>query len=421
MKPFVPFLRALIRKGTLVVIDAGGTRHTFGDGAPTSDRVIMRLHDARLHWKLVTHPSLAIGEGFMNGDVTLEEGTTLYRLLTVLMSNTAENSSHGVLGIFDVISRAFGRWMAFNPMKRAQRNVAHHYDLGDPLFDLFLDSDRQYSCAYFADPSDSLEQAQTNKKTLIARKLLLTPGQRVLDIGSGWGGLGLSLAGRYGADVTGITLSREQLATSNARAKSSGVDDHCRFMFRDYREERGRYDRIVSVGMFEHVGLRHYGAFFKRIAEMLNEDGVALIHSIGMYARPGPAPEWIKKYIFPGCYVPALSQVMPAVQNAGLKVTDMEIWRLHYAETIRHWRNRFLANRTKALMLYDERFCRMWEFYLTCCEVSFRIEDLMVFQIQLAHHQTAVPVTRDYLMVDSTRTEAFAASLAAARAPVTYH
>ncbi|MBY0510444.1 MAG: cyclopropane-fatty-acyl-phospholipid synthase family protein, partial [Rhodospirillaceae bacterium] len=305
-------------------------------------------------------------------------------------------------------------------MKRAQRNVAHHYDLGDPLFDLFLDSDRQYSCAYFAEPSDSLEQAQSNKKMLIARKLLLAPGQRVLDIGSGWGGLGLSLASRYGADVTGITLSREQLATSNARAKSSGVDDHCRFLFRDYREEPGHYDRIVSVGMFEHVGLRHYGTFFKHIAEMLNEDGVALIHSIGMYARPGPAPEWIKKYTFPGCYVPALSQVMPAVQNAGLKVTDIEIWRLHYAETIRHWRQRFLANRSKALMLYDERFCRMWEFYLTCCEVSFRIEDLMVFQIQLAHHQTAVPITRDYLMIDSARTEGFAASPAAARATVTY-
>jgi cyclopropane-fatty-acyl-phospholipid synthase len=423
MKPFVPFLRLLIRRGTLIVIDADEQRHTFGDQSPTSETVTMRLHDPELHWKLVTHPSLAIGEGFMDGTLTLENGTTLYQLLTVLMGNQAASNGRGILGVLDSISRAFGRWMAFNPIKRAQRNVAHHYDLGDPLFDLFLDSDRQYSCAYFADPSDSLEQAQANKKSLIARKLLLSPGLKVLDIGSGWGGLGLSLAGTYGADVTGITLSREQLATSNARAKAAGLDSRCRFLFRDYRHERGTFDRIVSVGMFEHVGLRHYGTFFKRIAKLLKDDGVALIHSIGMYARPGPAPEWIKKYIFPGCYVPALSQVMPAVQNAGLKITDMEILRLHYAETLRHWRTRFLAKRAQAVEMYDERFCRMWEFYLTCCEVSFRIEDLMVFQLQVAHHQTAVPLTRDYLLGDGIRTESgdTPAWTPPKQPPVTYH
>lgn len=405
MKPFAPFLRALIRTGTLIVIDAHGQRHVFGDRSPQNDTVTMRLHDPKLHWQLVTHPSLAIGEGFMDGALTLEDGTTLYRLLTVLMHNQSESSAHGVLGIIDAITRAFGRWVAFNPLKRAARNVAHHYDLGDPLFDLFLDPDRQYSCAYFAAPTDSLEQAQINKKALIARKLLLDPGKRVLDIGSGWGGLGLSLAAQHGADVTGITLSREQLATSNARAKAAGLDAQCRFIFRDYRQERGRYDRIVSVGMFEHVGLQHYGTFFKRIAGLLEDDGVALIHSIGMYERPGPAPEWIKKFIFPGCYVPALSQVMTAVQRARLKVTDIEIWRLHYAETLRHWRQRFMAHRDKAVKLYDERFCRMWEFYLTCCEVSFRIEDLMVFQIQLARHQDAVPLTRDYLLGDAPRVD----------------
>ncbi len=399
MKPFIPFLRLLIRKGTLVVIDADGQRHVFGEPSRNSDTVCMKFHDKALHTRLVTHPSLAIGEGFMDGAITCEEGTTLYRLLLLLMSNLAASTNHGVLGFFNTINRFIGRAIAFNPLGRAQRNVAHHYDLGDDLFALFLDPDRQYSCAYFADPSDTLEQAQANKKNLIARKLLLSPGMRVLDIGSGWGGLGLTLAEKYGANVTGITLSREQLGTSNARARAAGLDDHCVFRFRDYRREAGRYERIVSVGMFEHVGLRHYRTFFRCLEDMLEDNGVALIHSIGMFDRPGPAPAWVKKYIFPGCYVPALSQVMDAVQRTGLKVTDIEIWRLHYAETLRHWRSRFLANRDKALALYDERFCRMWEFYLTCAEVSFRIGDLMIFQLQLAKRQDAVPLTRDYLSI----------------------
>jgi cyclopropane-fatty-acyl-phospholipid synthase len=415
-KPFVPFLRLMIRVGTLVVIDADGERHIFGQPTLAGDTVTMRLHDKALHWKLATSPSLAIGEGFMDGTVTCEEGTSLYRLLTLLMSNVAESTRTGMLGFFYDIHRWIGRTLAFNPLGRAQRNVAHHYDLGDSLFDLFLDVDRQYSCAYFADPNDSLEQAQINKKNLIARKLLLSPGQRVLDIGSGWGGLGLTLAGKYGANVTGITLSKEQLATSNARAREAGLADHCSFKFRDYRRETGRYDRVVSVGMFEHVELRHYRAFFRDLEGLLEDDGIALIHSIGMYDRPGPAPAWVKKYIFPGCYVPALSQVMDAVQRTHLKVTDIEIWRLHYAETIRNWRARFLANRERAKALYDERFCRMWEFYLTCSEVSFRIGDLMVFHLQLSKRQDAVPLTRDYLANSSRLTPEVHV-----QPPVTYH
>lgn len=418
MKPFVPFFRAVVQTGTVIVIDADGEKHVFGGGRSPipahNDTVTIRLHDRRLHWRLARRPSLAFGEGFTDGTITLENGTTLYRALMVLMRNSSASGTRGWLGIADRIFRLLGRWRAFNPMHRARRNVAHHYDLGDPLFDLFLDPDRQYSCAYFAHPSDSLEQAQINKKELIARKLVLKPGHRVLDIGSGWGGLGLTLAGKFNADVTGITLSREQLAASNARAGKANLTDRCKFVFRDYREESGKYDRIVSVGMFEHVGLRHYGTFFKRVADMLTDDGVALIHSIGMFDRPGPVPEWVAKYIFPGTYVPTLSQVTPQVEQAGLLVTDIEIWRLHYAETLRHWRARFMANRTKAEALYDDRFCRIWEFYLTCCEVAFRIGDLMVFQLQVAKRQDAVPLTRDYLWSD--RTGATVTALSQARA-----
>ena len=401
MKPFVAFLRMLIRSGTLIVFDADGERHVFGQAEGTSgaDKVTMRLHDPRLHWRLATAPSMALGEGFMDGTVTPEDGTTLYQLLTVLMRNKSEAGTHGLLGVLDTTVRALRRWLLFNPIGRARRNVAHHYDLGNDLFNLFLDADRQYSCAYFANPGNTLEQAQTNKKELIARKLLLKPGQRVLDIGSGWGGLGLHIAERHGADVTGLTLSEEQLAASNARATAAGLDQRCRFVLRDYRQERGAYDRIVSVGMFEHVGLRHYSAYFAALSRMLKDDGVALLHTIGVFERPAPSPEWIDKYIFPGTYVPTVSQVMRVVEKTHLKVTDIEIWRLHYAETLHHWRTRFIANRDKAKALYDERFCRMWEFYLTCCEVAFRIGDLMVIQLQVAKRQDAVPLTRDYLFL----------------------
>jgi cyclopropane-fatty-acyl-phospholipid synthase len=404
MKPFVAFLRLLIRSGTLIVIDADGERHRFGE-PDSAEKVTMRFHDRRPYWQLVTSPTMALGEGFMNGTMTPEDGTTLYALLTLLMRNKSQQSAVGWLGMIDDMARAIHRTLLFNPIGRARRNVAHHYDLGNDLFNLFLDTDRQYSCAYFRSPNDTLEQAQANKKELIARKLVLKPGMRVLDIGSGWGGLGLYLAQAYGADVTGLTLSQEQLAASNARAKAAGIDHRCRFVMRDYRQETGVYDRVVSVGMFEHVGLQHYGAYFKGLARMLNDDGVALIHSIGAVDRPAPSPEWIDRYIFPGTYVPTPAQMLSASQKVRLRATDMEIWRLHYAETLRHWRMRFMANRERAKALYDERFCRMWEFYFTCCEVAFRIGDLMVIQLQLAKRQDAVPLTRDYLMVDTARVD----------------
>jgi cyclopropane-fatty-acyl-phospholipid synthase len=362
----------------------------------------MCLRDRTLHKRLAFRPSLALGEGFTDGTLFPDNGTSLIELLTLLVENEAVTSAKFPMSIATAIGRAIGQLQAYNPVPRARRNVAHHYDLSDDLFDLFLDRDRQYSCAHFATPEETLDAAQQRKKELIARKLILSPGQRVLDIGSGWGGLGLHLAGEHHVDVTGVTLSDNQFSKSNARAQSAGLAGSCRFLLRDYRHESGIYDRVVSVGMFEHVGLRNYNQFFTHLAKLLADNGVALIHSIGAFNRAGPCPAWMEKYIFPGAYVPTLSEVMPAVERSGLKVTDIEIWRLHYAETLRNWRANFMAKRDAAREMYDERFCRMWEFYLTACEVGFRTADLMVFQLQLAKRQDAVPLTRSYLFDQPT-------------------
>jgi cyclopropane-fatty-acyl-phospholipid synthase len=297
----------------------------------------------------------------------------------------------------------------FNPAGRARKNVAHHYDLSGKLYDLFLDSDRQYSCAYFAEPKISLEAAQLAKKRHIAAKLNLErPGLKVLDVGSGWGGLALDLARDSKADVLGITLSTEQLTMANTRAQSAGLSERCRFELKDYRAVKGEFDRIVSVGMFEHVGVNYYDAFFAKIAELLKPDGAALLHTIGRTDTPGATNPWIAKYIFPGGYTPSLSEVTAAIERHGLYITDVEVLRLHYAETLKEWRLRFWRNRAKAATLYDERFCRMWEFYLAGAEMAFRYDHLVVFQIQLAKQVDALPVTRDY-MLESERTMRFGA------------
>jgi cyclopropane-fatty-acyl-phospholipid synthase len=302
----------------------------------------------------------------------------------------------------------------YNPVGRAQRNVAHHYDLNDQLYDFFLDRDRQYSCAYFKTGNESLEQAQVDKKHHIAAKMLLQPGQNVLDIGSGWGGMGLFLSQQFGVDVTGVTLSKEQHAISSRRALEGGLADRVRFKLLDYRQEQSRYDRIVSVGMFEHVGVAHYVEFFTKVKELLKDDGIMLLHAIGRMEPPGGTNTWLRKYIFPGGYTPALSEVLSAIEKVGLWVTDIEILRLHYAETLRHWRQRFLANRERIKQMagYDDRFCRMWEFYLAGCEVAFRYMNQMVFQIQIAQKQDAVPLTRDYL-IDAESGAGTARSMAA--------
>ena len=337
-------LRRLITVGRLAVIDAGGGRHEFA-GAPGGN-VTMRLHNRALHWKLLFRPRLYLAEAFMDGSLTIEEGD-LYDLIDLLAVNI-EALPRGLLERFlNGSVTVLRRLHQYNPASRAQRNAAHHYDLSDQLYELFLDQDRQYSCAYFPEGNEDIEAAQLAKKRHIAAKLLIRPGDRVLDIGSGWGGLALYLARECGAEVTGLTLSVEQHKMATRRAAQAGLSDRVRFHLRDYRDEQGQYDRIVSVGMFEHVGINHYGTFFAKLESLLTADGVALLHSIGRMDGPGSTNPWIRKYIFPGGYSPALSEVVPAAERLRLWITDIEILRLHYAETLRAWRQRFERNRDR--------------------------------------------------------------------------
>jgi len=385
----------IITIGGLRVIDAGGSLHTFdGSGGP---RVTIRLHDSALHWKLAVRPRLYFGEAYMDGKLTIEEGS-LYDFIDLLTVNLEAMPAGLPARLLNRSVPLFRRIHQFNPLPRARQNVAHHYDLSDQLYELFLDRDRQYSCGYFRDDYEDLDAAQLDKKRHIAAKLLIRPGQRVLDIGSGWGGLALYLARECGADVTGLTLSVEQHKLATRRAAATGLSDRVRFYLRDYREEPGHYDRIVSIGMFEHVGVNHYRAFFTKLKSLLAPDGVALLHSIGRKDGPGTTNPWIRKYIFPGGYAPALSEVLPIIEQLRLWITDIEILRLHYAETLRAWRRRFERNRDRVRAIYDERFCRMWEMYLVASEIAFRRQDHMVFQMQLAKAVEAVPLTRDYLL-----------------------
>ncbi len=384
----------LVRSGSLTVIDHDGRRSRF-QGTRPGPVVTIRLDDPAFRRRFPFNPELALGEAYMDGTLTMEEGS-LYDLLSLLARNLEETRPHLVIRFIHWMNGLFRRFQQFNPVSRAKRNVAHHYDLSTKLYDLFLDRDRQYSCAYFADGNETLEEAQEKKKRHIATKLLIKPGQKVLDIGCGWGGLDFYLARETGARVTGLTLSTEQLREACVRAEKENFGGRVRFYLRDYREETGTYDRIVSVGMFEHVGINHFRRFFDRLGALLAPGGVALLHTIGRTNGPGATSSWIRKYIFPGGCLPALSEILPHVEKAGLVITDIETLRLHYAKTLRHWRKRFQANRQKARTLYDERFCRMWEYYLTGSEISFRHLGLVVFQIQMAHRQDAVPLTRDY-------------------------
>jgi cyclopropane-fatty-acyl-phospholipid synthase len=387
-------LRPLIRLGRLTVIDADGTVHQFGDDMARP--VTVRLHARSLHWKLALNPGLHAGEAWMDGTLTIEDAS-LHAFLDLLGRNLAATGQSDIRGPLDGLRHLFRRAQQFNPAARACRNVGHHYNLSAELFELFLDSDRQYSCAYFPTGDHDLEAAQLRKKQHIAAKLLLEPGLRVLEIGCGWGGLGLYLAEKLGVEVTGITLSEEQLKVAKARAAAAGLERRAQFLLRDYRHQQGTYDRVVSIAMFEAVGLNHYGAFFRTIRDRLSDDGVALLHTIGRQSGPGSTNPWLQKYIFPGGYSPALSELTAAIERAGLWITDVETLRLHYAYTLQHWLDRFQTNRARVASLYDERFCRMWEFYLASSEISFRHLDCVVFQIQLAKRRDAVPPTRGYL------------------------
>ncbi len=355
---------------------------------------------------LLSNPALVFGEAYVSGDIEPVD-CRLEDILDLLFGNLHAGGRHPGLALRRRIGRALRHAAQYNPVPKSRRNVAHHYDLSGRLYSLFLDRDRNYSCAYFARGDETLEEAQTAKKRHIAQKLCLTrPGLRVLDIGSGWGGLGVTLAQEFGAHVTGITLSTEQLAESRRRAEDAGVADRVRFELEDYRTVGGTYDRIVSVGMFEHVGITQYGQFFRRVRSLLGEDGVALIHAIGRSDGPSVTNPWIARHVFPGGYSPALSEVFRAVEREKLVATDVEILRLHYAETIRHWRRRFDANRDAIEALYDARFARLFELYLAGSEYSFRHLDHMVWQLQLARHQTAAPLTRDYMLAPATSADA---------------
>jgi cyclopropane-fatty-acyl-phospholipid synthase len=402
-------LSRVIRIGRLEMIDAAGRVYVFA-GSP-GPSVKIRLHDSGLHWKLAVNPWLHVPEAYMNGMLTIEEGG-IYELLELLVRNEEVIAGDALMPLITRLRRITKWVQQYNPVTRSRRNVAHHYDLSDQLYDLFLDRDRQYSCAYFLHPDDDIDTAQLQKRQHIAAKLLLRPGMKVLDIGSGWGGLALYLASECGADVTGLTLSTEQLKVAQRRAAQAGLSDRVRFHLRDYREEKGQYDRIVSVGMFEHVGVLQYPAFFAQVASLLKPDGVALLHSIGRSDGPGTTNPWLRKYIFPGGYSPALSEVVPVIERARLWITDIEVLRLHYAETLKAWRRRFLQHRDQVIKLYDERFVRMWETYLVGSEIAFRHGDHLVMQIQLAKAVDTVPLTRDY-MFDWERAQRAAADRAA--------
>ncbi len=392
-------LRRLITVGRLTVIWPDGTSTTYG--VDQGSEAVMALRTWRTVRRLALNPALATGEAYMDGTLAIENGG-IHDLMSVVMLNLRHQpTGHPLLRLRELLSGAGRYWAQYNPVGRARRNVAHHYDLNGRLYSLFLDRDRQYSCAYFRNGNETLDEAQTAKKRHIAAKLCLNrPGLRVLDIGSGWGGMALTLARDHGAIVTGITLSQEQLTEARARAAAEGLQDRVSFELLDYRAVTDTFDRIVSVGMFEHVGVVHYSEFFDTVRRCLKPDGVALIHAIGRSDGPGGTAPWIQKYIFPGGYSPALSEVLPPVERSGLIATDIEILRLHYAETLRHWRRRFAANRDAIATLYDERFCRMFEFYLSISELTFRYRGHMVWQVQLAREHGVVPETRDYIAVE---------------------
>jgi cyclopropane-fatty-acyl-phospholipid synthase len=401
---FLQFLlKTFIRRGTFRVTTSRGTVLTFGDG--TGRPVSVRFTSRAAEWAILLDPELKFGEAFMNGTFVVEQGSIADVLAVMLGQNT--DVPHWARPQW-LLRYLYRRIQMFNPRRRARHNVAHHYDLDGRLYSLFLDADRQYSCGYFESPGQSLDDAQLAKKRHLAAKLLVGPDKsgrdlRVLDIGCGWGGLGLYLAENAGADVTGITLSQEQHAIANERAAEKGLAERARFKLQDYRDVEGPFDRIVSVGMFEHVGVNYYDTFFRKSAQLLAGDGVMVLHSIGRSDPPGITNPWISKYIFPGGYIPALSEVLPRIEKAGLLVTDIEILRLHYAETLKAWRERFLAHREEVERIYDEGFERMWEFYLASSEMSFREQNLMVMQIQLTKRQGIVPMTRDYIAREEQR------------------
>ncbi|MGE8446374.1 class I SAM-dependent methyltransferase [Comamonas sediminis] len=388
-------LAPLVVTGVLEVVFPSGKRNLFGAG--TSPTASIRFSDTRAVWAILRDPDLNFGEMFMQGRLVVEKGT-IYDVLELLLRHVKNVPVSATVRTLDAWRMRLKPLLQNNLRGKARANVAHHYDLDDRLYELFLDGERQYSCAYFEQGDEPLDVAQVAKMRHIAAKLLVEPGHQVLDIGCGWGGLSRYLAEVAGAgQVTGITLSVEQLEVARQRAASSASAGQLDYRLEDYRDTQGPFDRIVSVGMFEHVGTAFHDAFFQQCRSLLREDGVMLLHFIGNSDVPDFNNPWIERYIFPGGHIPSMSEFMPALERSGLVVTDIEVLRLHYALTLRHWRERFMAKRAQAMALYDERFCRMWEFYLSMSETAFRYQDIAIFQVQIARKQEAVPLTRDYI------------------------
>jgi len=393
-------LRRFVHRGTLRVTTASGSVFTVGDGGAPA--VAIRFTSAAAQRGALIDPEIRLGEAYMDGTLRVEDGT-IADLLAIVLGQTHDGKPPDWARLQWWLRYLWRRLQQFNRPIRSRRNVAHHYDLDGRLYSLFLDADQQYSCAYFENPDQSLDDAQLAKKRHVAAKLLAKENQSVLDIGCGWGGLGLYLAEFCRARVTGITLSKEQWQRATERANERNLARTTQFRLQDYRDIKERFDCIVSVGMFEHVGVSFYDTYFRKCADLLADRGVMVLHCIGRSEGPNVTNPWIAKYIFPGGYIPALSEVLPSIERAGLLVTDIEILRLHYAETLKKWRDRFMAHREEAERIYDQRFVRMWEFYLAASEMAFREQALMVMQIQLTKRQDVVPNTRDYIAREEAR------------------
>ena len=389
------FLEKLFKKDGFVLVDANSTRYIIGK-PERENPIIIKLLDKKLHYKLLLFSDLYFGEAYTDGSIVIENGT-LTDFLDLVMKNIRRKETNIFNEIINNIRGTYRFLTNFNLISKSKNNVAHHYDVSEKLYDLFLDSKKQYSCGYFKNDNDSLETAQNNKIEHIIKKLNLKSNQKILDIGSGWGTLAIEIAQKTQCEVLGITLSKNQLEYSNNKAKELNVENQVQFKLLDYRELDEKFDRIVSVGMFEHVGRKFYKKYFNKISKLLNKDGIALIHTIGSVNPPRNPHPWITKYIFPGGYTPSLSEVVAPIEKSGLIISDLEVLRMHYSHTLRHWKERLLSKKEEALEIFDEKFFRMWEFYLTSCEMTFKWKDLVVFQFQLTKDFKSTPNTRDYI------------------------
>jgi cyclopropane-fatty-acyl-phospholipid synthase len=389
------FLNKLFKKDGFILIDADLNKHIIGS-PENQNPVILKLLDKKLHYKLLFRPDLYFGEAYSEGTIKIENGT-LTDFLNLSLMNMGRNHFNFFSQLLNKLSGSYRYLTNFNFIKKSKMNVAHHYDISDGLYDLFLDSKKQYSCGYFKNENDSLETAQNNKIKHVIKKLNIKPNQKVLDIGCGWGSLAIDIAKNIKCEVTGITLSENQLSYCLKKAKEANLENQVTFKLMDYRELNEKFDRIVSIGMFEHVGRKFYKRFFKQVEKLLSNDGISLIHTIGSVKPPRDPHPWITKYIFPGGYTPSLSEVTSPIEKAGLIISDVEVLKLHYSYTLRHWKENCINNREKIVKMFDEKFFRMWEFYLTGSETAFKWGDQVVYQFQLTKNYTSTPTTRDYI------------------------